>query len=284
MKILVGVKRVIDAYVKVRVKSDQTGVETQNVKMSMNPFDEIAVEEAVRLHEAGTATELVAVSMGVQQCQETIRTALAMGCDRGIHVKTDDELQPLAVAKLLAKIVERESPDAVVLGKQAIDDDSNQTGQMLAALLGWPQATFASELELSDGTAKVIREIDGGLETIDINVPAIVTTDLRLNEPRYASLPNIMKAKKKPIDELTPDDLGVDVAPRLETLKVELYEEPDEQGFVRELEIDVDFTFDAEENAIVFDESQIPPAQFYITANYRPLGTSSTQDTGGGEE
>ena len=221
MKVLVAVKRVVDYNVKIRVKQDQSGVELNNVKMSMNPFDEIAVEEAVRLHEAGTATELVAVSMGVQQCQETIRTALAMGCDRGIHVKTDDELQPLVVAKLLAKIVEQESPDAVVLGKQAIDDDSNQTGQMLAALLGWPQATFASELELSDGTAKVIREIDGGLETIDINVPAIVTTDLRLNEPRYASLPNIMKAKKKPIDELTPDDLGVDVAPRLETLKVE---------------------------------------------------------------
>ncbi|MBO23515.1 MAG: electron transfer flavoprotein subunit beta [Rhodospirillaceae bacterium] len=221
MKLLIPVKRVIDYNVKVRVKSDGTGVETSNVKMSMNPFDEIAVEEAVRLKEAGKVKEVIAVSLGVTQCQETIRTALAMGADRGIHVASDTELEPLAVAKLLKALVERESPELVILGKQAIDDDSNQTGQMLAALLGWPQATFASELELSDGTAKVIREIDGGLETIDINVPAIVTTDLRLNEPRYASLPNIMKAKKKPIDELTPDDLGVDVAPRLETLKVE---------------------------------------------------------------
>ena len=221
MKLLIPVKRVIDYNVKVRVKSDGTGVETSNVKMSMNPFDEIAVEEAVRLKEAGKVKEVIAVSLGVTQCQETIRTALAMGADRGIHVASNTELEPLAVAKLLKALVERESPELVILGKQAIDDDSNQTGQMLAALLGWPQATFASELELSDGTAKVIREIDGGLETIDINVPAIVTTDLRLNEPRYASLPNIMKAKKKPIDELTPDDLGVDVAPRLETLKVE---------------------------------------------------------------
>ena len=220
MKLLIPVKRVIDYNVKVRVKSDGTGVETSNVKMSMNPFDEIAVEEAVRLKEAGKAEEVIAVSLGVAQCQETIRTALAMGADRGIHVASDDDLEPLAVAKLLKAIVDRESPELVILGKQAIDDDSNQTGQMLAALLGWPQATFASELELGDGTAKVIREIDGGLETIDINLPAIVTTDLRLNEPRYASLPNIMKAKKKPIDELTPADLGVDVTPRLETLSV----------------------------------------------------------------
>jgi len=220
MKLLVAVKRVIDYNVKVRVKADETGVETANVKMSMNPFDEIAVEEAVRLLEAGTATEVVAVSMGVQQCQETIRTALAMGADRGIHVKTDEELQPLAVAKLLAKIVEKESPDVVILGKQAIDDDSNQTGQMLAGLLGWSQGTFASKIELADGTANVTREVDGGLETLAINLPAIITTDLRLNEPRYASLPNIMKAKKKAIDEMSPEDLGVDVAPRLTTLKV----------------------------------------------------------------
>jgi len=220
MKLLVAVKRVIDYNVKVRVKADQTGVETANVKMSMNPFDEIAVEEAVRLLEAGTATEVIAVSMGVQRCQETIRTALAMGADRGIHVKTDEELQPLAVAKLLAKIVEKESPDVVVLGKQAIDDDSNQTGQMLAGLLGWSQGTFASKIELADGKANVTREVDGGLETLSIALPAIITTDLRLNEPRYASLPNIMKAKKKPIDEMSPEDLGVDVAPRLKTLKV----------------------------------------------------------------
>ena len=221
MKLLIPVKRVIDYNVKVRVESDGTGVETSNVKMSMNPFDEIAVEEAVRLKEAGKAEEVIAVSLGVAQCQETIRTALAMGADRGIHVASDEELEPLAVAKLLKALVDRESPELVILGKQAIDDDSNQTGQMLAALLGWPQATFASELELGDGTAKVTREIDGGLETIDINLPAIVTTDLRLNEPRYASLPNIMKAKKKPIDELTPDELGVDVTPRLTTLMVE---------------------------------------------------------------
>ena len=220
MKLLVAVKRVIDYNVKVRVKADETGVETANVKMSMNPFDEIAVEEAVRLLEAGTATEVIAVSMGVQQCQETIRTALAMGADRGIHVKTDEELQPLAVAKLLAKIVEKESPDVVILGKQAIDDDSNQTGQMLAGLLGWSQGTFASKIDLADGKANVTREVDGGLETLAINVPAIITTDLRLNEPRYASLPNIMKAKKKPIEEMSPEDLGVDVAPRLTTLKV----------------------------------------------------------------
>ncbi len=220
MKLLVAVKRVIDYNVKVRVKADQTGVETANVKMSMNPFDEIAVEEAVRLVESGAATEVVAVSLGVQQCQETIRTALAMGADRGIHVKTDEDLQPLAVAKLLAKIVDEESPDMVILGKQAIDDDSNQTGQMLAGLLGWAQGTFASKIEIADGTVTVTREIDGGLETISLSLPAIVTTDLRLNEPRYASLPNIMKAKKKPIDEKSPVDLGVDVAPRLKTLKV----------------------------------------------------------------
>ncbi|MBO6784588.1 MAG: electron transfer flavoprotein subunit beta/FixA family protein, partial [Alphaproteobacteria bacterium] len=207
MKLLVPVKRVIDYNVKVRVKSDNTGVETANVKMSMNPFDEIAVEEAVRMKEAGTAEEIVAVSLGVQQCQETIRTALAMGADRGIHVKTDDELQPLAVAKLLKALVEKESPDLVILGKQAIDDDSNQTGQMLAALLDWPQGTFASGIELADGKAKVVREVDGGLETIEISTPAVISTDLRLNEPRYASLPNIMKAKKKPIDEMSPDDL-----------------------------------------------------------------------------
>jgi electron transfer flavoprotein beta subunit len=220
MKLLVAVKRVIDYNVKVRVKADETGVETANVKMSMNPFDEIAVEEAVRLLEAGTATEVIAVSMGVQQCQETIRTALAMGADRGILVKTDEELQPLAVAKLLARIVEKESPDVVILGKQAIDDDSNQTGQMLAGLLGWSQGTFASKIELADGKANVTREVDGGLETLAVSLPAIITTDLRLNEPRYASLPNIMKAKKKPIDEMSPADLGVDVAPRLKTLKV----------------------------------------------------------------
>ncbi len=231
MKLLVAVKRVIDYNVKVRVKGDETGVETANVKMSMNPFDEIAVEEAVRLLEAGTATEVVAVSMGVQQCQETIRTALAMGCDRGIHVKTDEELQPLAVAKLLAKIVEQESPDAVILGKQAIDDDSNQTGQMLAGLLGWSQGTFASEIVLQDGKANVTREVDGGLQTIAITLPAVVTTDLRLNEPRYASLPNIMKAKKKEIAEMTPDELGVDIAPRLTTLKVT--EPPKREGGIK---------------------------------------------------
>ena len=220
MKILVAVKRVIDYNVKIRVKADGSGVETANVKMSMNPFDEIAVEEAVRLREAGVATEVVAVSMGARQCQETIRTALAMGADRGVHVATDAELQPLAVAKLLARIVENEAPDAIILGKQAIDDDSNQTGQMLAGLLGWSQGTFASRLELADGRAVVTREVDGGLETVSLALPAIVTTDLRLNEPRYASLPNIMKAKKKPIEETTPEALGVDPAPRLTTLDV----------------------------------------------------------------
>jgi len=221
MKLLIPVKRVIDYNVKVRVKSDNTGVETANVKMSMNPFDEIAVEEAVRMKEAGKAEEIVAVSLGVQQCQETIRTALAMGADRGIHVKTDDELQPLAVAKLLKAIADKESPDLIILGKQAIDDDANQTGQMLAALLDWPQATFVSAIKMGDGSARVTREVDDGLEIIEVKTPAIVTVDLRLNEPRYASLPNIMKAKKKPIDEMAPADLGVDIAPRLETLRVE---------------------------------------------------------------
>ena len=220
MKLLVAVKRVIDYNVKVRVKGDQSGVETSNVKMSMNPFDEIAVEEAIRLLENGTASEVVAVSMGVQQCQETIRTALAMGADRGIHVKTDEELQPLAVAKLLSKIAEHEKPDAVILGKQAIDDDSNQTGQMLAGLLGWSQGTFASEIVLANSKVNVTREIDGGLQTIAINLPAVITTDLRLNEPRYASLPNIMKAKKKEIAEMTPEGLEVDITPRLTTLRV----------------------------------------------------------------
>jgi len=220
MKVLVAVKRVIDYNVKIRVKSDQTGVETANVKMSMNPFDEIAVEEAVRLKEAGTAEEVVAVSMGAQQCQETIRTALAMGADRGILVQSDDELQPLAVAKLLKALVDKENPDLVIVGKQAIDDDSNQTGQMLAALLGWAQGTFASELKFSNGKLDITREIDGGLQTLSLAMPVVVTTDLRLNEPRYASLPNIMKAKKKPIDTVTPDELGVDAAPRLTTLKV----------------------------------------------------------------
>ena len=222
MKVLVAVKRVIDFNVKIRVKADTTGVETANVKMSMNPFDEIAIEEGVRLREAGTASELVVISMGVEQCQETIRTALAMGADRGILVRTDTELQPLAVAKLLKAVVERESPDLVILGKQAIDDDSNQTGQMLAALMGWPQGTFASKIALGDaGGAEVTREIDGGLETVALKLPAVITSDLRLNEPRYASLPNIMKAKKKPIDTLTPEELGVDGTPRLVILKVE---------------------------------------------------------------
>jgi len=220
MKVLVPVKRVIDYNVKIRVKADQTGVETANVKMSMNPFDEISVEEAVRMKEAGTASEVIAVSIGAQQSQETIRTALAMGADRGILVQTDEQVEPLAVAKILKVLVDRESPDLVIAGKQAIDDDSNQTGQMLAALLGWSQATFASEIELGDGSAQVTREIDGGLETIKVSLPAVVTVDLRLNEPRYASLPNIMKAKKKPIDMLTPEDVGVDISPRLATLKV----------------------------------------------------------------
>ena len=220
MKVLVAIKRVIDYNVKIRVKSDETGVETTNVKMSMNPFDEIAIEEGVRLREGGDSEELIAVSIGPKQTQETIRTALAMGADRGIHVETNDDVEPLAVAKLLKAIIEKENPDLVILGKQAIDDDSNQTGQMLAALMGWSQGTFASELKISDGKANVTREIDGGLETIQINMPAVVTTDLRLNTPRYASLPNIMKAKKKPIDEFSPADLGVDISARLTTLKV----------------------------------------------------------------
>jgi electron transfer flavoprotein beta subunit len=220
MKVLVAVKRVIDANVKVRVKADGTGVETANVKMAMNPFCEIAVEEAIRLKEAGKATEIVAVSCGAQSCQETIRTALAMGADRGIHVLTDVEMQPLAVAKLLKAVIAKEQPGLVMLGKQAIDDDCNQTGQMLAGLLGWPQATFASKLAVEDGGFTVTREVDAGLEVIKLKAPALITTDLRLNEPRYASLPNIMKAKKKPIEALTPDALGVDPAPRLKTLKV----------------------------------------------------------------
>jgi len=220
MKVLVAVKRVIDFNVKVRVKSDETGVETANVKMSMNPFDEIAVEEGIRLKEAGSATELIAVSIGAKSSQETIRTALAMGADRGIHVECDQDLQPLAVAKCLKAVVDKENPDLVILGKQAIDDDSSQTGQMLSALLNWSQGTFASNLEIKDSTINVTREVDGGLETLALTLPSVITTDLRLNEPRYASLPNIMKAKKKPIDVMTPDDLGVDINPRLEILKV----------------------------------------------------------------
>jgi len=219
MKILVPVKRVVDYNVKIRVKSDGSGVELANVKMSMNPFDEIAVEEAIRLREKGQATEIVAVSIGPQQAGETIRTALAMGADRGILVKTDQPVEPLAVAKILKKLVESESPQLVILGKQAIDDDSNQTGQMLAALLGWPQGTFAFKLGLAEGTIDVTREVDGGLQTVALKLPAIVTTDLRLNEPRYASLPNIMKAKKKPLAETSPEALGVDVGQRLKVLK-----------------------------------------------------------------
>ena len=232
MKILVPVKRVVDYNVKVRVKADQSGVELANIKMSMNPFDEISVEEAIRLREAGVATEIIAVSIGVAQCQETLRTALAMGADRAILVEASAEVQPLAVAKLLKAICEKESPQIVILGKQAIDDDSNQTGQMLAALLNWPQATFASKVtvNVSAGTAEVMREIDGGMETIEIKLPAIITTDLRLNTPRYATLPNIMKAKKKPLDVMTPETLGVDVAPRLKTLKV--VEPPKRKGGV----------------------------------------------------
>ena len=220
MKILVSVKRVVDFNVKVRVKSDGSGVETTNVKMSMNPFDEIAVEEAVRLKEGGIATEIVVVSCGTAACQETLRTALAIGADRAILVDTDAELQPLAVAKLLKAVCTKEQPDLVILGKQAIDDDCNQTGQMLAALLGWPQATFASKVKKEGDRLQVTREVDGGLETISIKLPAVVTTDLRLNEPRYVTLPNIMKAKKKALETLKPDALGVDVSPRLQTLKV----------------------------------------------------------------
>lgn len=220
MKVLVPVKRVVDYNVKVRVKSDQSDVDIANVKMSMNPFDEIAVEEATRLKEKGTVTEIVAVSCGVAQCQETLRTAMAIGADRATLVQTDVQLQPLAVAKLLKAVVEKEQPQLVILGKQAIDDDANQTGQMLAALLDWPQATFASKVEVAGDRVEVTREVDGGLETISLKLPAIITTDLRLNEPRYVTLPNIMKAKKKQLDVFTPDDLGVDVAPRLKTLKV----------------------------------------------------------------
>ena len=223
MKVLVGVKRVVDYNVKVRVRSDGSGVETANVKMSMNPFDEIACEEAIRLKERGAASEVVAVSMGDAKCQETLRTALAMGADRGILVESAAELQPLAVAKLFKAIAEREQPGLVLLGKQAIDDDSNQTGQMLAALLGWAQATFVSRLEIADGKAVAGREVDEGIERLEARLPAVVTVDLRLNEPRYASLPNIMKAKKKPIETLKPEDLGVDPAPRLQYLR---FEEP----------------------------------------------------------
>ena len=219
MKILVPVKRVVDYNVKIRVKTDGTGVELANVKMSMNPFDEIAVEEALRLKEAGKATEIIVVSIGPQQATETLRTGLAMGADRGVLVKTDETVEPLAVAKILKAVAAEEQPGLIILGKQAIDDDSNQTGQMLAALLGWGQGTFASKVELADGSADVTREVDGGLQTVTLKLPAVVTTDLRLNEPRYASLPNIMKAKKKPIAEKTPADYGVDVAPRLKVLK-----------------------------------------------------------------
>ncbi|HJW40107.1 MAG TPA: electron transfer flavoprotein subunit beta/FixA family protein [Rhizomicrobium sp.] len=220
MKVLVAVKRVIDFNVKIRVKADKTGVETANVKMSMNPFDEIAVEEAIRLKESGAVTEIVAVSMGPQNCQETIRTALAMGADRGILVKTEAIVEPLAVAKILKGVVAAEQPGLVILGKQAIDDDCNQTGQMLAALLNWPQGTFASKVAIEEDGVSVTRDVDGGLQTVKLKMPAIVTTDLRLNEPRYASLPNIMKAKKKPIDEKNPADYGVDIAPKLKVLKV----------------------------------------------------------------
>ena len=220
MKILVAVKRVIDYNVKVRVKADRSGVDLANVKMSMNPFDEIAVEEALRLREAGKADEIVALSIGAQQCQETIRTALAMGADRGILIRSDEALEPLGVAKLMKAVVEREQPGLVIAGKQSIDGDNTQTGQMLAALLGWPQGTFAYRIEIGDGEMDLTREIDGGLETIRLKMPAVVTTDLRLNEPRFASLPNIMKAKKKPIDTLTPEELGVDATPRVKTLAV----------------------------------------------------------------
>jgi len=227
MKVLVPVKRVVDYNVKVRVKSDGSGVDIANVKMSMNPFDEIAVEEATRLKEKGAATEVIAVSCGVTQCQETLRTAMAIGADRGILVDTAEELQPLAVAKLLKALVDKEQPGLVILGKQAIDDDCNQTGQMLAALLGWPQATFASKVTVEGGKVTVSREVDGGIETLSLTLPAIVTTDLRLNEPRYVTLPNIMKAKKKQLDTFKPEDLGVDVTPRIKTLKVS---EPPKRG------------------------------------------------------
>ena len=231
MKILVPIKRVIDPYVSIRVKLDQTGVETDNVKMSMNPFCEIAVEEAIRLKESGKATEIIAISIGNQACQETIRTALAMGADKGIHVLTDEILEPLSIAKILAKIVEQESPGLVILGKQAIDGDNNQTGQMLAALTEMPQGTFASKIEIEGEKIKVTREIDGGLQALNLNMPAVITTDLRLNEPRYASLPNIMKAKKKPIDQKTPVDFGIDISPRIKILKV--IEPPKRQAGVK---------------------------------------------------
>jgi len=227
MKVLVPVKRVVDYNVKVRVKSDGTGVDIANVKMSMNPFDEIAVEEAVRLKEKGVVTEVIAVSCGDAKCQETLRTAMAIGADRGILVETTEELQPLAVAKLLKALVDKEQPQLIILGKQAIDDDANQTGQMLAALADLPQATFASKVEVADGKATVTREVDGGLETVSLSLPAVITTDLRLNEPRYVTLPNIMKAKKKQLDVFKPEDLGVDVKPRLKTLKVA---EPPKRG------------------------------------------------------
>lgn len=228
MKILVPIKRVLDYNVKARVKPDGSGVDLANAKMSMNPFDEIAVEEAIKLKEAGTATEIIAVSIGPDKAEDVIRNAIAVGADRGILVKTDQETEPLAVAKILQKIVQEESPNIVIMGKQAIDDDCNQTGQMLSALLGWPQGTFASEVKISDGKAEVTREVDGGLMTISINLPAVVTTDLRLNEPRYAKLPDIMKAKSKPMDMKTPEDYGVDISPRLSLVKVE--EPPQRQG------------------------------------------------------
>ena len=236
MKLLVAVKRVIDYNVKPRVKLDGSGVDLANVKMSMNPFDEIAVEEAIRLKEKGVATEIIAVSIGPAKAQETLRTALAMGADRAILVQTEDEVEPLAVAKILKGIAAEENPQLIILGKQAIDDDSNQTGQMLAALLDWPQGTFASKIDMADGSASVTREIDGGLETVKLDLPAIVTTDLRLNEPRYASLPNIMKAKSKPLEIKSPGDYGVDVAPRIETLKVN--EPPKRQGGIKVASVD----------------------------------------------
>jgi electron transfer flavoprotein beta subunit len=220
MKVLVGIKRTIDANVKVRVKADETGVETANVKMTINPFCEIAVEEAVRMKEAGTVDEIIVVTAGPEEARQTLMTALAIGADRAVHVIADQDIQPLAVAKVLKAVIDQETPGIVILGKQAIDDDSNQTGQMLAALLGWPQATFASKITLGDGEAEVTREIDGGLETLTVKLPAVMTTDLRLNEPRYASLPNIMKAKKKPVDTKTVEELGVDVAPRIKIIKV----------------------------------------------------------------
>ena len=231
MKVLVPVKRVIDYNVKVRVKADQTGVELANVKMSMNPFDEISVEQAIRLKEAGVAEEIIAVSIGVQQCQETIRTALAMGADRGIHVLHDGDVEPLAVAKMLKELAEKEGPSLIIVGKQAIDDDSNQTGQMLAALLGWGQATFVSDIQIEGEQLKATREVDGGLETISVKLPSVITTDLRLNEPRYASLPNIMKAKKKPIEQLLAKDLGIDISNRIQQLKVE--EPPKRKGGIK---------------------------------------------------